>query len=93
MLNILVIYWVDKIPGGHIFSDNIMSWILLKLYIFSLPIQEKKKKRPFIHFQIQGAGNKTAGTQAIQQSIYLERNKTLFHSVLAGTALHQQTPI
>lgn len=56
MLNILVIYWVDKIPGGRIFNDNIMSWILLKLYIFSLPIQ-KKKDHLFI-FKFKGQGIK-----------------------------------
>lgn len=57
MLNILVIYWVDKIPGGHIFNDNIMSWILLKLYIFSLLIQKKKKDHLFI-FKFKGQGIK-----------------------------------
>lgn len=81
--------WV-KYQVDIFFNDNIMSSVLFKLYIFSLSF---KKKRAVIHFQIQGAEYKTAGTQAIQQSIYLERNKTLFHSVLAGTTLHQQSPI
>lgn len=67
-----------------------MSSVLLRLHTVSLSI--RGKKRAVIHFQIQGAGYKTAGTQAIQPSIYLERNKTLFHSVLAGTTLHQQSP-
>lgn len=86
----MAICHVGKISGGHIFNDNIMSSILFKLYISHYPF---KKKKAVIHFQIQGAEYKTAGTQAIQQSIYLERNKTLFHSVLAGTTLHQQSPI
>lgn len=87
----MVIYHEDKIPGGYIFLMTIL-WVQFNLnYIFSH--SPFKKKKAVIHFQIQGAEYKTAGTQAIQQSIYLERNKTLFHSVLAGTTLHQQSPI
>lgn len=43
--------------------------------IFSPAIQGERKK--VIHFVIQGTGYKTAGTQASQQAMDLERNRIL----------------